>query len=440
MSQSAASGAAPVPAREIRRIAAASFIGTALEWYDFFLYGTAAALIFSKMFFPDLSPAAGLIASFTTFASGFVARPIGALIFGHFGDRIGRKRTLILTVSLMGASTGLIGALPSYATIGIAAPILLAVLRFLQGMSVGGEWSGAMLLTLESAPAKRHGRFASIPQLGSPAGTLLSSGAFVAVGLLPDPAFYSWGWRLPFLAAFVLLGVGLYLRLRIEESPVFQRVLREERTVRVPLVAAVSRTGGRMAISACVAFTGIGAFFLLTTFMISYGTHTLGVSRSVMLDATLLGAVLEVVVIVLGGLAAERFGAARVCAVGAFAGVVAAFPIFALVDTASPGLVILGVAAGIAVISIPYAPVGAVLSNLFPEEYRYSAVSISYNIAGLVGGFVPLIAQRLLGAGGGASWPIAIMLMIITAITVVGSLAAMRTFARTPVTVSVPTT
>ncbi|HEY3683142.1 MAG TPA: MFS transporter [Streptosporangiaceae bacterium] len=411
--------------RELRRIATASFIGTALEWYDFFLYGTATALVFNKLFFPNVDPAVGLIASFSTFAIGFVARPVGALIFGHFGDRIGRKRTLIATVTLMGAATGLVGVIPSYASIGLAAPVILAVLRFLQGVSVGGEWSGAMLLTLENAPAERHGRYAAIPQLGSPAGTLLSSGAMTAVAFLPDAQFYSWGWRLPFLAAFVLLGVGLYLRLRVEESPVFQRLVKEDRTVRVPLIEAFRRTGGRMLVSACVAFTGIGAFFLLTTFMISYVVDTLHMSRPVILNATLLAAVLEAVVIVVTGRFVERFGAARVCAVGGLLGIVLAYPVWALVDTRSPVLVTIAVAGTIALLSIPYAPVGAVITNLFPEEIRYSAVSISYNIAGLAGGFVPLLAQSLLG-GFGASWPLAILLGLIAAITAAGSFAAMR--------------
>lgn len=423
--RAATAAPAAVPVREVRRIASASFIGTALEWYDFFLYGTATALVFNRLFFPNVDPAVGLIASFSTFAIGFVARPIGALIFGHFGDRIGRKRTLIATVTLMGTATGLIGVLPSYATIGLAAPIMLAVLRFLQGVSVGGEWSGAMLLTLENAPVERQGRFAAIPQLGSPAGTLLSSGAMTAVGFLPDAAFYSWGWRLPFLAAFVLLGVGLYLRLRVEESPVFQRLVEEDRQVRVPLLEAFRRTGGRMVISACVAFTGIGAFFLLTTFMISYVTETLHVARPVILNATLLAAVAEAVVIVVAGWFVERFGAAKVCAVGGIVGVVVAYPLWALVDTGSPVLITLAVAGGVALLSIPYAPVGAVITNLFPEAYRYSAVSISYNIAGLVGGFVPLIAQTLLG-GTGASWPLAILLALIAGITALGSFAAMR--------------
>jgi len=424
---SPASTAAPtaVPVREVRRIATASFIGTALEWYDFFLYGTATALVFNKLFFPNVDPAIGLIASFSTFAIGFIARPVGALIFGHFGDRIGRKRTLIATVTLMGTATGLVGLIPSYAAIGLAAPVILAVLRFLQGVSVGGEWSGAMLLTLENAPVERHGRYAAIPQLGSPAGTLLSSGAMTVVGLLPDDQFFSWGWRIPFLAAFVLLGVGLYLRLRVEESPVFKKLVDENRQVRVPLLEAFRRTGGRMAISACVAITGIGAFFLLTTFMISYVTDTLHVDRSVILNATLLAAVGEAVVIVVSGWIVEKIGAAKVCVIGGVIGVVLAYPVWAMVDTRDPLLITIAVAGSISILSIPYAPVGAVITKLFPEEYRYSAVSISYNIAGLVGGLVPLIAQDLLNSTG-ASWPLAIVLALICAITAAGSFIAMR--------------
>ena len=232
--------------KDIRRLLTAAFSGTALEWYDYFLYGTAAALVFNKVFFPDLDPTVGTLAAFVTFAVGFVARPIGAAVFGHIGDRYGRKVSLIITVVMMGATTGCIGLLPAYDTIGIWAPALLSVLRFLQGISVGGEWSGAMLLTLEHTPKEKHGSYSSVPQLGSPVGTLLSSGAFALVGLLPDGAFYSWGWRLPFLVAFPLLAFALYLRIHIEESPVF-RAMQEDAERNgpksAPLVEAFRRTG-----------------------------------------------------------------------------------------------------------------------------------------------------------------------------------------------------
>ncbi|MFJ7494889.1 MFS transporter [Streptomyces sp. NPDC097727] len=413
--------------KDIRRLLTAAFTGTALEWYDYFLYGTAAALVFNRLFFPELDPAVGTIASFVTFAVGFVARPIGAAVFGHIGDRYGRKVALIITVVMMGVTTGCIGLLPSYATIGIWAPALLALLRFLQGISVGGEWSGAMLLTLEHTPKEKHGSYSSIPQLGSPVGTLISSGAFALVGMLPDDSFYSWGWRLPFLAAFPLLGFALYMRLRIEESPVFHAMLADAEKngpKPAPLIEAFRRTWGRMIIGIGAALLGVGGFFLMTTFIISYGTDELGIDKSVMLNATVIGSVVEIVVLVVAGRIADRIGAWTVCAIGGLVTMAVAFPAFWLVDTGTPALVYLGVGLGIGALSIPYAPIGAVVSGMFPEAFRYSAVAMSYNLAGVVAGFVPLLATSLTGAANGASWGAALLLMVIAACTAAGSFAS----------------
>lgn len=415
------------PVKDIRRLLFAAFSGTALEWYDYFLYGTAAALVFNKLFFTDMNAAAGTLASFGTFAVGFVARPIGAAIFGHVGDRYGRKVSLIITVVMMGATTGCIGLLPTYGTIGIWAPILLTVLRFVQGISVGGEWSGAMLLTLEHTPKEKHGSYSSVPQLGSPVGTLMSSGAFAVVGMLPDDAFYSWGWRLPFLAAFPLLGFALYLRVRIEESPVFRAMQEDaerEGPPPAPLVEAFRRTWGRMVVGVGAALLGVGGFFLMTTFIISYGTGELGIDKQTMLNATVVGAVVEIGVIIAGGRLADRIGSWRVCAIGAAVTMLAAFPAFWLVDTKQTPLVYLGVALGIGALSIPYGPIGAVVASLFPEEFRYSAVAMSYNLAGVLGGFIPLIAASVTGAAGGASWGAALLLVVVAACTVGGSVAA----------------
>ncbi|MEV7085450.1 MFS transporter [Streptomyces sp. NPDC093085] len=412
---------------DIRRLLTASFIGTALEWYDYFLYGTAAALVFNRIFFPGLDPVTGTIASFGTFAVGFIARPVGAAVFGHIGDRYGRKAALILTVVLMGVTTGTIGLLPSYGAIGVWAPLLLVTLRFLQGVSVGGEWSGAMLLTLEHTPKEKHGSYSAIPQLGSPVGTLLSSGAFALAGLLPDDAFHSWGWRLPFLAAFGLLAFALHLRLRIEESPVFRAMAEEaERTgpPPAPLLEAFRRSRGRMAVAVAAALLGIGGFFVLSTFVISYGTERLGIDRSVMLGATVAGSVVEIAVLVVAGRLADRIGAWKVCAGGGVITMLLAFPVFWLIDTRQTGWVILGVAVGVGAVSIPYAPIGAVISGLFPEAFRYSAVALSYNIAGVAAGFLPLVSAWLVDAADGASWGVALLLVALAACTVGGSRAA----------------
>ncbi|MBO1329887.1 MFS transporter [Streptomyces sp. VRA16 Mangrove soil] len=427
--------------KDIRKLLTAAFSGTALEWYDYFLYGTAAALVFNKLFFPELDPTVGTIASFVTFAVGFVARPIGAAIFGHIGDRYGRKVSLIITVVMMGATTGCIGLLPTYDTIGVWAPALLAALRFLQGISVGGEWSGAMLLTLEHTPKEKHGSYSSIPQLGSPVGTLLSSGAFALVGLLPDGSFYSWGWRLPFLVAFPLLAFALFLRMHIEESPVFRKMLEDaERNgpKPAPLVEAFRRTWGRMIVGVGAAFLGVGGFFLMSTFIISYGTDELGIDKQTMLNSTVIGSVVEIVVLVLAGRLADRIGAWRVCAIGALVTMVVAFPAFWLVDTKETGLVYLGVSLGIGALSIPYAPIGAVVSGMFPEEFRYSAVAMSYNLAGVLSGFVPLIATSLTSAADGASWGAGLLLMVIAACTVAGSLAAGTVLRRHAAALSAP--
>jgi MFS family permease len=412
---------------DIKRLLSATFIGTALEWYDYFLYGIAAALVFNKLFFPSLDPATATIASFTTFAVGFVARPFGAAIFGHIGDRYGRRAALIITVVLMGVATGSIGLLPTYDSIGVWAPVLLATCRFVQGISVGGEWSGAMLLTLEHTPKEKHGRYSSVPQLGSPVGTLLSSGAFALIGLLPDDAFYSWGWRIPFLAAFGLLVVALFLRMSVEESPAFRAMVAEaERNgpPPAPLLEAFRKTWGRMLISVATAFLGIGGFFLLTTFMVSYGTEELGIEKSVMLGATLMAAVVEVGVLLACGRIADRVGAWKVCMVGGLLSMLVAYPVFWLVGTAQTGLVVLGVTLGVATISIPYASIGAVVTGLFPTAFRYSAVAMSYNISGVLGGFVPLIATWLTGVSGGASWSVALLLVLIAACTAAGSYLA----------------
>ena len=437
MSDSTVPAAAP-PATgpsesDIRRLLTAAFTGTALEWYDYFLYGTAAALVFNKLFFPSLDPTVGTIASFSTFAVGFVARPIGAALFGHIGDRYGRKAALIITVVLMGVTTGCIGLLPSYDTIGVWAPVLLATLRFMQGISVGGEWSGAMLLTLEHTPKEKHGSYSSIPQLGSPVGTLLSSGAFALVGLLPDEAFYSWGWRVPFLAAFGLLVFALYLRLRIEESPVFRAMLADaerDGPPPAPLIEAFRRSWGRMIVAVAAALLGIGGFFLLSTFIISYGTEQLGIDKSVMLTATVIGSVVEIAVLFVAGRAADRIGAWKVCAAGGVISILVAFPVFWLVDTGQTGLVILGVALGIGAVSIPYAPIGAVITGMFPETFRYSAVAVSYNLAGVAAGFLPLIATWLVDTADGASWSVALLLVLLSAFTVAGSYAAGPPLAR----------
>jgi MFS family permease len=416
---------ASTSAKELRRVAFATYSGTALEWYDYFLYGTASALVFQELFFPTFDPVVGTILSLLTFAIGFVARPVGAVIFGHIGDRYGRRAALIATVTLMGVATGCIGLLPSYSSIGVAAPLILAFLRLLQGISAGGEWTGAALLAIEHAPVTKRGRYASFVQLGSPTGTILSSGGFALLALLPDEAFRTWAWRIPFLVAFVLLGLALWARAKVEESPLFVEALERNEEERLPVVETIRQAWGRLFIGAATYFVGVAGFFLLTTFMIGYITKTLGLSSGLALVATMAGAVLEVCVIVYFGRLADRIGAVRVCVLGAVVSILVSFPVFWLVDTKIAGLVILGVTIGIGAVSIPYAPVGVALASMFPARLRYSGVALSVGLCNIAGGFAPVAAAGVYAATG-ASWGPALLLAAFSAVTLVGALGVGR--------------
>jgi MFS family permease len=411
---------------EAKRVAFAAFVGTALEWYDYFLYGTAAALVFNRLYFVTNDPLVSTLAAFASFAVGFVARPFGAILFGHLGDRIGRRKTLIITVFLIGVATGVIGFLPDFAAIGVAAPLLLTLLRLLQGIAVGGEWGGAVTLAVEHAPEKHRGRYAALPQIGSPIGTLLSSGAILAVSLLPDASFDAWGWRIPFLAAFPLLYVAVYLRRRVEESPLFERLMAEDELASSPVKDVVTTAFPQLLVGAGSALLGVGGFYLATTFMISYGTGTLGIENSVMLTATLVAAVVEIGVLIAGGRLSERYGAGPVTVVGGLITAALAFPVFLLIDTTQTAIVILAVTIAVAGLSIPYAVSGFLLTNLFPARLRYSGVALSANIAGVASGFVPLAATAALAAAGEKSWAPALMLVGIALVTTVSGAIAPR--------------
>lgn len=419
-------GPVTVTEAEAKKVAFAAFVGTALEWYDYFLYGTAAALVFNRLYFVTNDPLVSTLAAFASFAVGFVARPFGAVIFGHLGDRIGRRKTLIVTVVMIGFATALIGFLPDFAAIGVAAPLLLTLLRLLQGIAVGGEWGGAVTLAVEHAPAGHRGRYAALPQIGSPIGTLLSSGAILLVSLLPDASFDAWGWRLPFLAAFPLLYVAVYLRRRVEESPMFERLLEEDELASTPVKDVVTGAFPQLLVGAGSAFLGVGGFYLATTFMISYGTGTLGIDNSVMLTSTLFAAVVEVGVLIAGGRLAERHGAGPVTVVGGLVTALLAFPVFWLVDTTQTLVVIAGVTLAVACLSIPYAVSGYLLTNLFPAQLRYSGVALSANLAGVASGFVPMAATALLAAAGEKSWAPALLLIGIALITALSGWAAPR--------------
>jgi MFS family permease len=410
-----------VSGSDAARIARAAFVGTALEWYDYFLFGTAAALVFNRLFFTELDATAATLAAFATFGVGFAARPIGALLFGYIGDRYGRRPALLTTIVMIGCATGLIGFLPDFGTIGLAAPIMLAVLRLLQGLAVGGEWGGAVTIAVEHAPLEKRGRFAALVQI-----TLVSSGAFALALLLPPDVFDAWGWRLPFLAAFPLLLVALYIRLKVEESPIFQDLVKQEQRSRIPAIDVFRKAGGRLLVAIAAAMLGVGGFYMITTFVVSYGSNTLGVDRGVMVNATLVAAAFQIFVTIFAGRLGEKFGAGRMTVVGGLLTAVAAFPMFWLIDTKNPLAIIVAVTVGIAIVTIAYAVTGALLTELFPPELRYSGVALGYNIAGALTGFLPLIATAFLAASGNASWSAALILIVISLITVLGGALGAR--------------
>ncbi|GAA1764438.1 MFS transporter [Agromyces humatus] len=408
------------------RIARAAFVGTALEWYDYYLFGTAAALVFNRLFFTELDPTAALLAAFATFGVGFAARPLGAIIFGWMGDRFGRRPALLTTIVMIGIATGLIGLLPDFGAIGLAAPIALALLRLVQGLAVGGEWGGAVTMAVEHAPAEKRGRFAALVQVGSPVGTLLSSGAFALVLMLPPETFDSWGWRIPFLLAFPMLLIALWIRIKVEESPIFKDLLAHEETVKVPALEVFRHSFGRLVVAIMSALLGVGGFYMITTFVTSYGTNTLGVDRQVMVSATLIAAVAQIVVTIFAGRLAEKIGPGRVTMWGGLLTAVAAFPLFWLIDTKEPVAIIAAVTIGIMLIAIAYAVSGALLTELFPAKQRYSGVALGYNIAGATSGFMPLLATAMLATSGNQSWGAAIILAAIALITAAGGIIGER--------------
>ncbi|MHA7292459.1 MFS transporter [Arthrobacter sp. HLT1-21] len=409
-----------VSGKDAGKIARAAFVGTALEWYDYFLFGTAAAIVFNRLFFTELDPTAATLAAFATFGVGFAARPIGAVLFGYIGDRVGRRPALLITIVMIGVATGLIGFLPDFGSIGLAAPIMLAVLRLMQGLAVGGEWGGAMTIAVEHAPIEKRGRYAALVQVGSPVGTLMSSGAFALVLLLPSEAFDAWGWRLPFLAAFPLLLIALYIRLQVEESPIFRELVKLEERAKIPAVDVFKQAWGRLLVAIAAAFLGVGGFYVMTTFVISYGTTTLGMDRQLMVNATLVAAVVQIGVVLLVGRISEKIGPGRMTFFGGLATAAGAFPLFWMIDTRNPAAIIVAVTIGIALVSLAYAVTGALLTELFPPHLRYSGVALGYNLAGALSGFLPLIAVALLGATGGGSWTASLLLMAVSLITAAG--------------------
>ena len=379
----------------INRVLISSVVGTAIEWYDFFLYGTAAALVFGKLFFPTFDPLVGTIAAFGTFAIGYVARPFGAVFFGHFGDRIGRKVTLVATLMIMGIATFIIGILPTYETIGVWAPILLISMRFVQGLGVGGEWGGAVLMVVESAPEGKRGFFGSFPQLGVPIGLLLSTGVFALVSQLPNEQFLAWGWRIPFLLSVALIAVGLFIRLRVIESPVFEGVKAD--VVKAPLIELLKRYPKEIVLALGTRFATDITFNVMNVFMLAYGTQQLGLPRSFFLNAILIGCAVELFTLPLFGKLSDHIGRRKVYLMGAVFVALYGFLFFQLVETRDPMYIILAYICGMALSQASvYAVQSTWFAELFGTRVRYTGASLPYQIAGIItSGPAPLIATYL---------------------------------------------
>jgi MFS transporter, MHS family, shikimate and dehydroshikimate transport protein len=424
----------PVPRDDRRQIVWSSVIGTTVEWYDFLIYGTATALVFNKLFFPSFDPLVGTIAAFGSYAVGFLARPLGGVIFGHFGDKIGRKAMLSLTIIIMGLGTFLIGCLPTYAQIGLWAPVLLVALRLIQGIGIGGEWGGAVLMVVESVPADRRGFFGSVVQLGYPLGVIASIGAFALCGLLPEAEFLAWGWRVPFLASAPLVGLGLFIRLRLHETPAFQRVKRQSAVARLPVMEILTEHPRTFLKAVGLKVSEIAYVSVVTVFSISYVTGQLGLSRSIILNGILVAAIIELFTLPAFGWLSDRYGRRTLFVAACLFSIVFAFPLFALLDTRDPAIITLTVAVALSFgQGIMFGTGAAWMSELFDARLRYSGASLGFQVgAALSGGFTPLIAAALLGWGSGATWPISVYLIVLACVTLAAALLAPET-ARKPI-------
>ena len=389
----------------MQKVALTALAGTSIEWYDFFLYGAAAALIFPTAFFGEATPSTALILSLLTFAAGFIARPIGGIIFGHYGDRIGRKKTLVIALILMGVSSTLIGLLPTYAMIGVTAPILLTSLRFVQGLAFGGQWGGAMLLVTESAPADKRGYYGAFAQAGAPIGVILANLAFIITSsLVTEESFYSWGWRIPFLASAILIGISMYIQLNLEDTKAFQELqqkrqindTKENHIQQSPILEAIRKYPNRIALAAGAFLSIQVTFYILIAFLLAYGVSSAEISRDAMLAAVLIASAIMVPSQFMFSSISDRYGRKGIFMAGAILTGLWAYAIFPLVDTGNFYLIVLAITFGLIFVGMMYGPQAAFFTELFTTEVRYSGATLGYQFGAILGGaFAPTIAAFL---------------------------------------------
>lgn len=407
--------------QQVRRAVGASIVGTSIEWYDFFLYGSAAALVFPAVFFPSSTPAVGILESFAVYAVGFAARPVGAAIFGHWGDRIGRKATLIATLLTMGLATAIMGILPGADTIGVWAPILLVIMRIFQGIGVGGEWSGSILLSMEWGNPQRRGLLASWPQMGVPVGLLLANGMFKLFVAVSGDSFESWGWRIPFLLSLVLVGIGLYVRLRILETPIFARVVEARQVERAPVVEVIKRNPREIILSAFLRLAEQAPFYIFTAYILAYGVDPLGYDSGFLLDAVLVAAGLELISIPLFGHLSDTVGRKRMYIAGAVLLGVFAIPYFAMLNSGLAWLVFLAIVLSLIPHDMMYGPQAALIAESFSTKLRYSGAGLGYQLASVIAGGPAPLAAAFFFTTFGTAYAISGYLILCAVLTVIAT-------------------
>ncbi|WJQ11460.1 MFS transporter [Geobacillus stearothermophilus] len=404
-----------------KRVLVASLVGSSIEWFDYFLYGTVAALVFNQLFFPSKDPTVGLLLSYSSFALSFFIRPLGGIVFSHIGDKIGRKKTLVLTLSLMGIATAGMGLLPTYEMIGIWAPVLLILLRLIQGIGLGGEWGGALLLAVEYAPKEKRGLFGSIPQMGVTIGLLLGTFVMSLMTLMPDETFMSWGWRIPFLLSALLVVFGLWVRHGIDETPSFKKVKETGQVAKVPIVETLRTQWKEVLIAIGGKVVETAPFYIFGTFIVSYATTNLGFSKTAALNAVTIATAVTTVLIPLMGKWSDRYGRKPLYIAGTVGMMIYAFPYFWLLQQKSVALLIIATVIGLGIIWAPITAVlGTMFSEIFPSNVRYTGISLGYQIgAALAGGTAPLIATALLAAYRNSYVPVALYIVLVSLISLV---------------------